>query len=54
MHHYPLAYLDPSSGSMVFQMVVGGLLATAGVLRLYWSKLRGIFGDNPQDQNRKS
>lgn len=38
-----LAYLDPSSGSMVFQMAVGGLLAGAAAIRLYWKKLKGLF-----------
>lgn len=37
------AYLDPSSGSMGFQMAVGGLLAGAAAIRLYWTKLKGLF-----------
>jgi hypothetical protein len=37
------AYLDPSAGSMVFQMTVGGLLAAAAAIRLYWKNLRNVF-----------
>jgi hypothetical protein len=37
------AYLDPSSGSMIFQLTVGGLLAAAGAVRIYWKKLKSIF-----------
>jgi hypothetical protein len=38
-----LAYLDPVSGSIVLQVVVGGLLAGLATTRLYWRKIRSFF-----------
>ena len=34
-----LAYLDPGSGSMILQMLAGGLAAVAVVAKLYWGRL---------------
>jgi len=33
------AYLDPGSGSMLVQLLVGGVAAAAVALKLYWYKL---------------
>ena len=38
-----MAYLDPVTGSMVWQVAIGGLLAGAAAIRMYWSKIRSIF-----------
>jgi hypothetical protein len=38
------AYLDPGTGSLVFQTVVAALAAAAYGLRTYWSRLRILFG----------
>lgn len=38
-----LAYLDPSTGSMILSAVIG-LFATAGLaVKTYWYKLKGFF-----------
>ena len=34
-----LAYLDPGSGSMILQMIVGGVAAAGVALKLYWHKV---------------
>ncbi len=34
------AYLDPGTGSMLLQVMLGGTAGAAVVLRLYWAKLR--------------
>jgi len=34
------AYLDPASGSMMLQLVLGGLAGAAVTLKLFWRKLR--------------
>jgi len=46
-----MLYLDPSAGSMGFQMIVGGLLAAAGVVRLYWRRVKGLL--SPQLMERR-
>ena len=33
------AYLDPGSGSMMLQVIAGGLAAAAVTLKVYWSRL---------------
>lgn len=38
------AYLDPASGSMFLQLLLGGLAGVAVVLKLYWHRLLGLFG----------
>ena len=34
-----LGYLDPGSGSMILQMILGGLAAAAVFLKLFWHRL---------------
>jgi hypothetical protein len=44
------AYIDPGSGSVMLQVLVGGLLALGVTIRLYWHRLMGLFrrgGDKP-------
>jgi hypothetical protein len=38
-----VGYLDAGSGSMILQMVVGGLAAVGVTLRLYWSRVKRVF-----------
>ena len=33
------AYLDPGSGSMIAQLLVGGLAAMGVAIKLYWQRL---------------
>lgn len=45
------AYLDPGSGSMLLQLVLGGLAGLAVIAKLYWHRLLGLFGMNaPQEE----
>lgn len=34
-----VAYLDPGTGSMLVQLLVGGVAAAGVVARLYWGRL---------------
>jgi hypothetical protein len=46
------AYLDPGTGSMVIQAVVAGAVGALALVRLYWSRLKGIVKrDPPKDAN---
>lgn len=38
------AYLDPGTGSMILQVLLGGIAGAAVVLKLYWHKLKALFG----------
>jgi hypothetical protein len=33
------AYLDPGSGSMLMQLILGGVAGAVVLLRMYWRKL---------------
>jgi hypothetical protein len=46
-------YLDPSTGSMVLQIAVGGLLAAVAALRLYWHKLASLFRSRDKASEQK-
>jgi hypothetical protein len=44
---YPLpahAYLDPASGSLFLQMLLGGIAGAALLIRMYWRKLLDVLG----------
>ena len=43
MEQQVLAYLDPGSGSMIIQIIVGGLAAVGVTMKLYWRRITGIF-----------
>jgi hypothetical protein len=38
------AYLDAGSGSMLLQLLLGGLAGLAVVLKVFWKKILGVFG----------
>ncbi len=38
------AYLDPGSGSMLLQVVLGGLAAVGVAARLYWHRFKRLLG----------
>jgi hypothetical protein len=49
-----LAYLDPGSGSMILQIIAGGLAAVAVTAKLYWRRLMKflrIHKDEPETAN---
>jgi len=38
------AYLDPGSGSLIIQSIIGGVAAVGITLKLYWHKIRVKLG----------
>ena len=49
-----LAYLDPGTGSLILQFIVGGTLGAALMLKIFWRKIVGLFSrsrdtEGPQD-----
>lgn len=45
------AYLDPGTGSMILQAIVGGIAVAGATLGVYWAKVRSVadrfFGAKP-------
>jgi hypothetical protein len=39
------AYLDPGTGSMIIQMVIGAIAAGLLTLKFYWHKITTFFRD---------
>ena len=50
-----VAYLDPGTGSMLLQVILGGVAAVGVAIKLYWHKLRVAFGmgkkKNPEEDS---
>ena len=44
------AYLDPGTGSMMLQVILGGIAAIGVAIKLYWHKLRVLFGANKKEE----
>ncbi|MDA8020978.1 MAG: hypothetical protein MPN21_26370 [Thermoanaerobaculia bacterium] len=48
------AYFDPASGSLILQMILGGIAGVALMVRIYWHKLLGLFGVQTADPTEES
>ena len=49
-----VAYLDPSTGSMILSAIIG-LLATIGLaVKTYWYRLKGLFRRAPKAGDGKT
>jgi hypothetical protein len=47
------AYLDPGSGSFLLQLIISGLLGGLLAAKVFWRKLRSLFGRKPADNDRE-
>lgn len=49
------AYLDPGSGSMLVQLLLGGVAGAAVIMKLGWQRFRDVFrsprGGTPRQNN---
>ena len=44
MSYTPLAYLDPGTGSLFLQLLLGGIAGLVVILKLYWHKILAFLG----------
>ena len=49
-----LAYLDPGTGSMVLQLLLGGIAGAVVILKLYWRRFVGLFRGNAREESEHS
>lgn len=40
------AYLDPASGSLILQLVLGGVAGLSVAVKVFWGRIRNWFGGN--------
>lgn len=38
-----LAYLDPGSGSMILQILLGGIAGAVVAVKLFWHRIAAVF-----------
>jgi hypothetical protein len=41
---YAFAYIDPGTGSYVFQIIIAAFAAAAFMIKIYWHKIRSFVG----------
>ncbi len=44
------AYLDPSTGSLIIQIILGGIAGLATIFKLYGSKIKGLFSNKTKKE----
>jgi hypothetical protein len=49
LKHQPL-YLDPGTGSFLFQMLLAALMGILLAVKIYWRKIKGFFKKSQPDQ----
>ncbi len=45
-----LAYLDPNSGSIILQILIGGIATAAIVIKSRWYKLKSLFSKQEEPE----
>jgi len=47
------AYLDPGTGSIALQLLIGGAVAALATLRAYWSRIKAFAARGHVDEVRR-
>jgi hypothetical protein len=45
-----LAYLDPGTGSLILQVIVGGVAGALVTVKLWWARVTSIFRRKPREE----
>jgi hypothetical protein len=48
------AYLDPATGSMLLQLLLGGVAGAAVLVKLFWRRILGFFGASEENRDQPS
>jgi len=46
-----IAYLDPGTGSMLLQVILGGIAAVGVALKLFWYRIIAFLGIKKKPEN---
>ena len=44
------AYIDPATGTIILQALIGGIVAAGAAVSLYWRKLKSFFSKKKKDE----
>ena len=47
------AYLDPGTGNIILQAIIGAIAAGATFISVYWQKLKDFFKKNKKEKNKE-
>ncbi len=47
------AYIDPGSGSIILQALLGALAAAGATVSIYWNKIKNLFKRNKKLEKDK-
>ena len=45
------AYIDPGTGALILQALLGGLAGLAAFIKIYWMQLKMYFSRNSSDKD---
>ena len=48
------AYLDPGTGSIILQLLLGGVAGGIVIVKLYWARLKSFFVRKPSIQEQSN
>lgn len=48
------AYVDPGTGSMLMQLLLGGVAGLAIIFKLYWNRIKAALGFRKADERAQS
>ena len=46
------AYIDPGTGSIMLQALIGGIAAAGAAISFYWSKIKSFFSKEKKNDKR--
>ena len=45
------AYIDPGAGSLLIQLLIGGIAGLAALIKFRWKQIRAAFSREPQEES---
>jgi len=48
------AYLDPGTGSYVFQIIIAGIVGSLFAVKMFWKRFIGFFKNDPVRKKEKN
>jgi len=47
---YKILYIDPGSGSLLFQLLISGIVGFLAFVKIYWRKIKDFFKAKKEDE----